>query len=139
MINFFNDKTDFCFPYSFKKLCKEWLYKVASDENKIIKSLNIVITNDDELLKINQQFLKHNYYTDIITFDFSEKNNLTGELYLSLERINENASLYNQTQIQELKRVIIHGLLHLCGYSDKTDAEKRTMIEKENFYLKMFQ
>ena len=139
MIRFFIDNVEgaraYRFPYRFKKQCREWLCGVAHDENKTIKSLNIILTTDKELLSINRQYLQHNDLTDIITFDCSASDRLEGELYISLDRITENAITYSQTPEQELRRIIVHGLLHLCGYSDKTEKEKIQMTEKENYYL----
>ena len=136
MINFYINRVSYKLPYGFKKECRSVLYTIAESENRKINSLNIIITSDKELLSLNNQYLQHDYFTDIITFDYTESNCLKGEMYISIERIMENAKTYNQTVELELQRIIIHGLLHLCRYSDKTENEKKLMTEKENYYLK---
>src|SRR5690606_38906062 len=98
--------------------------------------LSFIFCNDAYLLSINQQYLNHDTYTDIITFDNSEKETIiSGDIFISLDRIEENAALFEVTKIHELHRVIIHGVLHLCGYRDEKKGEKILMTEKENFYL----
>jgi probable rRNA maturation factor len=87
------------------------------------------------LLKINEQYLNHNYYTDIVTFDYVENSVISGDLFISVDRVEENASQLGVSFDEELYRVIFHGILHLCGYNDKTIAEKEMMREKEDFYL----
>lgn len=105
-------------------------------ENKSLASLNYIFCNDKRLLDINQQYLKHDYYTDIITFNLSEDDNkITGEIYISVDRVKENARLLGLSTVSELHRVIFHGALHLCGYKDKTMREKTKMRRKEEYYL----
>ena len=98
----------------------------------------IVFCDDKQLLKINQEYLQHDFYTDIITFDYSEENTISGDLTISLERVKENAIRFKTTYFVELLRVIIHGVLHLCGYKDKRSLEKILMRFKENLYLNNF-
>jgi rRNA maturation RNase YbeY len=118
---------------------KAFLKKVAKTEGFILDSLDIIFCDDEYLLKINKGFLKHNYYTDIITFDLSERHNqIVGELYISVDTVKQNALELRQTIKKELHRVIFHGLLHLCGYKDKKPGEKKVMTSKENKYLALY-
>ncbi len=124
--------------YKIKKirLLREWLNEAAMAEKKEIENINIIFCDDKYLLSINKKYLKHNYYTDIITFDYAtDHTNLSGDIYISVERAKENAKLYKQPLSKEIHRLLIHGLLHLIGYNDKTKAEKKLMVEKEDFYL----
>lgn len=109
--------------------------KLINSELKSVGDINIIFCNDDYLLKINEQYLNHDYYTDIITFDYVENSLISGDLFISVERVKENAIKFGESIIRELYRVIFHGILHLTGYSDKLDEEKAVMREKENFYL----
>ena len=109
---------------------------VCVDYNFVLKSITCVFLSDDELLKMNQEHLNHNYYTDIITFDLSNKENtLEGELYISIDRVKENATTYKAPFELELYRVMIHGILHLVGLGDKTKEEKIEIRKKEDEYL----
>jgi probable rRNA maturation factor len=116
---------------------KSFLAKTASKEGRPIDSLNIIFCSDDYLLNINKQFLKHDYYTDIITFDLSEskKSPLTAELYISYDRVKDNARQLNTTTAKELHRVIFHGLLHLLGYKDKLTKDQIVMRQMEDKLL----
>ncbi len=138
MILYHIEEADFKFPYGFKKKCSLWIKNAILSEQKKIGTINIIITTDDILLSKNIQFLSHNYYTDILTFDFSHKNKINGDLYISIDRIAENSKTFKETPIIELKRVIIHGILHLAGFNDHTPEEKMIMTQKENFYLNLF-
>ena len=113
---------------------KLWLKKIATKENKSIKDLNYIFCSDEYLLSINQQYLKHNTYTDIITFDNSnkEEENISGDIFISLERVKENAEKFNVSFEKELFRVLAHGLLHLIGYKDKTAKDSKIMRSKED-------
>ncbi len=121
-----------------KKKLKEWLISVAASEKKIIKNLVYNFCSDEELLQINRQFLKHNTYTDIITFDYCEQNLISGEIYISPERVTENAIKLKTSFDEELLRVTVHGLLHLCGYKDKTPEHQKKMRAAENLAIKRF-
>lgn len=116
---------------------KLYLQKLAGREGRNIESLNIIFCSDKQLLEINRSFLNHNDYTDIITFDLSatKKQPITAEIYISTERVRENARTFNTTIQRELHRVIFHGVLHLCGYGDKKPADKKQMRAKEEEYL----
>ena len=99
-------------------------------------SISVVVCSDNYLLDMNKEYLKHNYFTDILTFDQSEiKKDIEGDLYISIDRIKENAALNKTTQWSEFQRVVLHGVLHLVGYNDQNNKEKAIMREKENFYL----
>lgn len=122
-----------------KKAVKQLIRDLFSQENIELERLNYIFCSDEYLLKINKQFLSHSTLTDVITFPFSEKGRpVHGEVYLSVERIKENAKTFGVEYQNELLRVMIHGALHLCGYADKTRASKLEMTEKENYYLKQF-
>ncbi len=110
---------------------KAWMKEVMRLEKKSCGKINVVFCSDECLLAINQKFLKHNTYTDIITFDYNEGNTCFGEIYISIDRVQENAKKYECSMEQELHRILIHGVLHLCGYSDKTGQQKQIMRKKE--------
>lgn len=112
----------------------KWLTKVCQLEGKEIGDLTIILSSDKYLLKINQDYLDHDYYTDIITFDYDE-DNITGDLFISYERVIENAGTHTVSIEDELNRVIVHGLLHLIGYGDKSETESRAMRTLEDKYL----
>lgn len=107
-------------------------------ENFNIGDITIVFCVDDYLLEINKTYLDHDYYTDIITFDYSDGIIMSGDLFISVDRVVENSKAFHVSFIQELSRVIYHGVLHLCGYKDKTDEDVLVMREKENYYLEKF-
>ena len=135
MILFFSEtKFDFIFTSSFKK----WLKEIAKQEKKKIGDVNIVFYNDEQLSALNKQYLNHNSLTDIITFDYSEKNILHGDICISIERVRENAIKFHASFEEELLRVMGHGLLHLCGYKDKNKEDKMLMKQKEVEMLKVF-
>ncbi len=122
-----------------RKVLKPFIFKIFQKEKKKLLQLNYIFCSDDFLLKINTLHLGHNYFTDIITFDLSElPNQIIGEIYISTDRVKENASLIGVTINEELHRVIIHGVLHLCGYKDKTAKQKKEMRLLENQYLQKY-
>jgi probable rRNA maturation factor len=124
------------FHFSAKKKLKEAVMFLMDEEKKIFASLDYIFCSDEYLLEINQTYLKHDDLTDIITFDLSDPNGpLTGEIYISVERVKDNAHIFNSTFQDELARVIFHGALHLCGYGDKSRKEQQVMREKEDYYL----
>jgi probable rRNA maturation factor len=104
-------------------------------EGKKLGSINYIFCSDRELLKINRQFLHHDYYTDIISFDLSETSSVKAEVYISVDRVRDNSKKMNLPVSFELRRVIFHGALHLCGYNDKGEADRQLMRKKEDYYL----
>ena len=117
---------------------KTWIKKIITLEKKKTGQINFVFTSDEEVLKANIQFLNHSTYTDIITFDSCEGITINGDIIISIERVAENAHKFKVDFKQELKRVIIHGVLHLCGYNDKTSAQAKIIRAKEDEALKKF-
>jgi probable rRNA maturation factor len=114
------------------------LSELVSCENKVLGDITVVFCTDDYLLQVNRQYLNHDYYTDIITFDYSEVNVISGDLFISYDRVKENAMAFSVNSKKELERVIYHGVLHLCGFKDKTAGDELLMREKEDFYLNRF-
>jgi probable rRNA maturation factor len=121
-----------------KARIKKWIASVISKEKKQEGKIAYIFCSDKELLKINKEFLNHSTLTDIITFDYSEGKLISGEIYISVERVMENSIKFKTEFKSELQRVMIHGVLHLCGYGDKSSSEKKLMREKENKALLLF-
>ena len=135
-IHFFNE--DISCSLKHQNALTTWLNNLAVDHDHKVESLNYVFCTDDYLLAINKEYLQHDYFTDIITFDNSEKSHLIeGDVFISIERVEENAQFMGVAFQQELHRVIVHGLLHLLGFADKTDVEKKQMREKEEACLSL--
>ena len=127
------------FTLSNRTILRKNLEFLLTNEGFSSGSLEIVFCSDDFLLGINQDFLNHDYYTDIITFgEVASDNTISGELYISIDRVKENSSTFNKSLKEELHRVIFHGLLHICGYGDKTAKEIKQMRKKEDYYLDLF-
>ncbi|MEG0762127.1 rRNA maturation RNase YbeY [Chryseobacterium piscicola] len=112
-----------------------WLEDIILSEEKKLGEINYIFCDDEYLLKVNQDYLQHDYYTDIITFDYVKGKTISGEIFVSLQRISENASTLSKNYEEELRRVLAHGILHLCGYKDKTEEEELLMRSKEDFYI----
>jgi len=112
--------------------------KVISKENKISGDLNFIVTNDKTLKKINIKYLKHNFNTDVISFNYENQGNLSGEIYVSIDTVKRNAKNYKVSYRIELVRVMIHGVLHICGYEDKNSQEKEKMREQEDWWLRVY-
>ena len=108
---------------------------IVDNEGFIEKEITVVLCSDSYLLKMNKQHLNHDYFTDIITFSYNTDNQISGDLFISLDRLKDNAVIFDVSVNEELERVIYHGVLHLCGYKDKTDKEVSVMREKEKYYL----
>lgn len=109
-----------------------WIQTIVSRETKQLGDITYIFCNDAYILDINQRYLEHDYYTDIITFDYCEENIISGDLFISLDTVKSNSELLKTTFLQELHRVIIHGVLHLCGYKDKTPEDEKIMRAKED-------
>ena len=137
MINFFTEDIEFKFKN--RRACKKWILSTLEEEgvftNRKLEELSIIFCSDEYLLDMNKKYLDHDYFTDVITFDNSEENNFSGDIFISVDRVRENAETFRQLFIDELHRVIIHGVLHLSGYDDRTDSEQITMRSREDYYL----
>lgn len=135
MVSYFLQDIDFVFKH--KRLNNSWLKLVAESEIKKLGNINIIFCSDNYILDVNVKYLGHDYFTDIITFDYCEKNILSGDLFISIDTVRDNAEFYKTEFNDELNRVIVHGLLHLIGYDDHTPEEQKIMREKENYYLEL--
>jgi len=137
LIQFFNE--DIEFGHNLLSPVPSWLTHAATDENMIIGDLNYIFCSDNYLLEINRNYLDHDYYTDIITFDNCDQaGHIEGDIFISLDRVRENSSLHQTSFQAELLRVIIHGLLHLIGYDDRDDNSQITMRKMEDKYLDLY-
>ncbi|MEC5394130.1 rRNA maturation RNase YbeY [Bergeyella sp. RCAD1439] len=132
MINYFFEAID---QIPLAENTTSWLENIIFSENKKPGKINYIFCDDDYLLQVNRTYLQHDYYTDIITFDYSKGKTISGDIFVSLPRISDNATTLSETFDQELRRVLAHGILHLCGYKDKTEDEQKEMRGKEDFYL----
>ena len=117
---------------------KKWLNQVISNEAKEEGDITYIFCDDDYLLEKNIRFLNHNTLTDVITFDYCEGNSVSGDIFISIERVKENSEVFKVDFLTELNRVMVHGLLHLLGYKDKTERESNLMRKKENYYLSKY-
>lgn len=136
-VRFFSENIKF--SLSSPKKITRWIKKTIQAESNRLSLLNIIFCNDAYLLSINEQYLNHHDYTDIITFNYSEKASIIeGDIFISIERVKDNALAFDISLELELQRVIIHGVLHLLGYNDKSKSEQQTMREKENSYLSLY-
>ena len=135
----FQSEEDFDFSSKEEKKVKTWIKKIIRKEGKTCGQLYYFFCSDEHLLNINTEFLNHKTYTDIITFDYSEKETISGEIFISIDRVKENAGKYKKTFADELRRIIIHGVFHLCSYSDKSAAAKKIMRKKEDEALVLFE
>jgi len=118
-------------------LNNRWLKFVASSEVRKLQNINIIFCSDNYILDVNMKYLQHDYFTDIITFDYCEGNSLSGDLFISIDSVRDNAAFYGTDFSDELNRVIVHGILHLIGYDDHTDEEQKIMRSKEDYYLSL--
>ena len=119
-----------------KRIISSWITDTIKEEEKQLEEISYIFCTDDYLLKINQEHLNHDTYTDIITFDYTEDGIISSEIYISVDRVRENAKNLGVGALDEMHRVIIHGVLHLCGYKDKSDLQSQEMRGKENYYLR---
>jgi len=135
MINF-NYETDFLLEN--ETLVSKWISNIIKSEGFTVEEINYIFCDDDYLHKLNVEFLNHDTLTDIISFDYSIGKIIQGDIFISVERVRENAVDFNVTFFDELKRVMVHGVLHYCGYKDKSEEESLLMRNKENQYLELF-
>ena len=132
----FNYETEF--ELTNEKQISDWLNKVIISENKKEGDINYIFCDDEYLVEINQQYLDHDTLTDIISFDYSVGNELHGDIFISVERVRENAEEFIVSFEEELQRVLVHGVLHYCGYKDKSEADELIMRNKEDEKIKLF-
>lgn len=135
MVSYFTEDSDFVFKG--KLLNNRWLKMVAESEIKRIGDISIIFCSDNYILDVNIKYLQHDYFTDIITFDYCEGQNLSGDLFISVDSVRENALYYGTEFEDELNRVIVHGVLHLIGYDDHSEEDQITMRSKEDYYLEL--
>jgi len=135
IINFYSEND---FEFQEEKTFDTWIRKVISSEEKQLGEINYIFCDDHYLYKINLKFLEHDTYTDIISFDNSEGDELNGDIFISTDRVSDNAKEYKVDFSEELKRVMIHGILHLCGYVDKNESEAALMRQKEDEKIALF-
>lgn len=133
MVRYFTENTTFQFKG--KRVTSNWLKLVSAQEGKQLGAVSVIFCSDPYLLEVNKKYLRHNYFTDIITFDYCSGDTLSGDLFISVDSVRENARFYGTEFSEELNRVIVHGLLHLIGYDDQTEAEQQEMRAKENACL----
>lgn len=135
MINF-NYETVFSLPNEAE--LATWISKVIAEENHQLDGINYIFCDDDYLHKLNVEFLNHDTLTDVISFDYSVGNTVSGDIFISIERVTDNAKEFSVSFEDELRRIIVHGVLHFCGYKDKSEADERLMRNKEDYYLSQF-
>lgn len=135
MISFHNQSI--AFKFKGKTKLKQWINTITEKEKHKLGTINYIFCTDDELLEINVKHLNHNTLTDIITFDYTEGETINSDIFISIERVLENSEKFKVTFDEEFHRVMIHGILHLCGYKDKTKADAELMRKKENAALKI--
>ncbi len=132
-ISFFSENTSY--RHKGVRKTKQWIEDTIVHEGKIPGELSVIFCNDDTLYEMNVKYLDHDTLTDIITFNYNDGNLISGDIFISIDRVKENSLSYSRSFAEELSRVIIHGILHLCGYNDKTAEEEKQMRSKEDQYL----
>ena len=135
MVSYFTEDTSFLFKH--KRLNTRWLKLVAQSEVRRLGDVSIIFCSDNYILDINIKYLNHDYFTDIITFDYCEGDTISGDLFISVDSVRENAAFYETSFEDELNRVIVHGVLHLIGYDDHSEEDIAQMRAKENYYLSL--
>ena len=135
MVRYFYEDTDFVFKN--KLFNNKWLKMVAGSESKFLGDVNVIFCSDNYILDVNIKYLGHDYFTDIITFDYCEGDKLSGDLFISVDSVRENSIFYGTEFDDELHRVIVHGILHLIGFDDHTDKDTLLMRSKEDYYLNL--
>lgn len=139
MIHYYSHDINFTLKH--KRTVSNWIKEIIVSHNRIVGSINFIFTNDSYLLEMNKKYLSHNYYTDVITFDtssYSDSDNsllISGDVFISVDSVNSNASIYNQSFSNEMYRVIIHAILHLIGFDDLSDSQQKEMTKQENIAL----
>lgn len=128
---------DIKFPSIKRREMTNWIRQVAASFGKKVGDVSYIFCSDERILEVNNQYLQHDYYTDIITFDYTEGDVISGDIFISLDTVKSNSEQFNTVYDDELRRVIIHGILHLCGVNDKTDEEQAQMTKYENEMLKL--
>lgn len=136
MINYFFEDTNF--KFNKRRATSKWLKSAIALENKKLGDVSIIYCSDDYLLEINKQYLSHDYYTDVITFNYCEGDLISGDIFISVDTIKANAEEYGASFDNELCRVMVHGLLHLIGYDDDCESNQLIMRQKEDFYLERY-
>ncbi|WGH27297.1 MAG: rRNA maturation RNase YbeY [Candidatus Bostrichicola ureolyticus] len=137
MIYFFYE-TNFYITKRDRHLFIKWISFAIKNEGKNLKNINYIFCTDEYIYNINKKYLNHNNYTDVITFNYNNNNNIYGDIFISIDRVIENAYILSNNFNYELKIVMIHAILHLSGYNDKSQIDKKIMHNKENFYIKLF-
>jgi probable rRNA maturation factor len=135
MINYFS-KNDFILKNKLKR--KKWLKNVIEQEECRLGDVNYIFCSDEQLLEINIQYLNHDFYTDIITFDYKENHLVSGDIFISIDRVKDNAIINYEEFDKELNRVMVHGILHIIGYKDKLEKDIKLMRKKENTYISLY-
>ena len=136
MVRYYNDSCNYALPA--KRLTSAWLKSVAEQEGYTQGDVTYIFCSAERLLEMNRQFLGHDYFTDVITFDYSDRKGervVAGDIFIDVETVADNARIYGATKLHEMRRVAVHGLLHLCGQKDKTPRTERQMHRKEDKYL----
>lgn len=132
-INFHTEDTDYNLDN--KRSIQKWITSVINDQEHSLGTINYILCSDEYLLAMNQKYLNHDTYTDVITFDYSTPKVISGDIFISIDRVQENARIFKKDLIDELSRVMVHGVLHLCGYKDKSLEESAEMRKMEDHYL----
>jgi probable rRNA maturation factor len=135
VINFFNEDIDFPDIDTYKYI--KWIYRVLKNYNYVIGDINYIFCSDNYILNINKEYLNHDYFTDIITFNYNENDAINSDIFISLHTVEENSFQYNTSFQSELSRVIIHGILHLVGFNDSNDQQQQLMTQKEDEALSL--
>jgi len=134
-VQYYNE--DVPFPTLKRRKTSNWIKEAVIFEGKKVGNISFIFCSDDYLLDINKKYLSHDYFTDIITFDYVEGNIINGDIFISVNRVGENAKEFSKTFGNELHRILIHGVLHLLGYKDKKRTDKKLMTQKEDYFLKV--
>ncbi len=135
-IKFYSEDCDYIVKHKLK--IRQTINYITKNEQFSLGDINVIVCSDEYLLKMNNQYLQHNYYTDVITFDYGDQSFCSGDIFISYQTVEDNALSLNKDLKDEMRRVIFHGVLHLCGYKDKSDNEAVIMREKEDFYLEYY-